>query len=156
GAHLNSGNGVVLGLHKMEELFNQAPDLHIKHLRATYFMENTLRQIPLIQQKGIMAGPEKGEVQFAMVASKDIAAAALKHLKFLKFSGKSVDYVLGERDISYNEIAAIYGKAIGKPDLRYIQLSKEEFTANLLQMGASESAANKFYEFTQLINEGKV
>lgn len=156
GGQLNRGNGVVLGLHKMEELFNEAPNMHIKHLRATYFMENTLRQIPLIQQKNMMAGPEKGDVEFAMVASKDIAAVALNHLRSLNFSGKSVDYVLGERDISYNEIATIYGRAIGKPNLLYTQLPKEVFITNLLKMRASESAANKFYEFTRLINEGKV
>lgn len=156
GAHLDSGNGVVLGLHKMEELFNEVPNLDVKHVRATYFMENTLRQIPLIKSKGLMAGPEAGDVKFAMTASKDIAATALKHLQTLKFTGKSIDYILGERDLSYDEIAEIYGQAIGQPDLEYHQISKTEFLSGMQEIGAGESAAKKFYEFTELINTGRV
>lgn len=156
GAHLDRGNGVVLGLHKMEELFNAIAGLPVKHLRAAYFMENTLRQIPVIKQKGIMAGPEDGTAKFAMVAAKDITALALKYLLSLDFSGKSVEYVLGQRDISYHEIASIYGRAIGQPGLKYIQLSKDEFFSGMLSMGMGESAVENFYEFTRLINEGRV
>lgn len=156
GAHLDTGNGVVLGLHKMEELFNEVPDLNVLHLRASYFMENTFRQIPVIKQSGKMAGLEDGNVKFAIVAAEDIAARAVKHLESLDFSGKSIDYVLGERDVSYNEIAEIYGRAIGISDLKYVQLSENEFTSGMLNMGASKSATSKFCEFTRLINEGKV
>src|SRR5690606_10620784 len=49
GAHLDNGTGVVLGLHKMEELFNAVPNINVRHLRATYFMENTLNQIHSIK-----------------------------------------------------------------------------------------------------------
>ncbi len=156
GAHLDSGNGVVLGLHKMEELFNEVPEINVKYLRAAYFMENTLRQIAVIRQQGIMAGPEDGYAKFAMVSAKDIANVALKHLLLLDFSGKSVDYILGQRDISYHEIAEIYGQTIGRPDLKYQQLSEDAFTSGMLKMGASKSAAEKFYEFTRLINSGQV
>lgn len=156
GAHLTEGSGVVLGLHKMEELFNAVPDLNVKHLRATYFMENTLSQVKAIQQQGLMATPVKGDVKFAMVAAKDIAERAAKHLLSLGFSGKSIDYVLGERDISYNEVTENYGKAIAKPALKYVQLSYQEFFEAMSSIGMGESAIEKFTEFTKLINEGKV
>lgn len=156
GAHLDSGNGVVLGLHKMEELFNEVPEMNVKHLRAAYFMENTLRQIGAIRQKGVMAGPENGRIKFAMVAAQDISDVALKYLLYIDFSGKSVDEVLGQRDISYDEIAHIYGREIGIPGLKYIQLPEDEFISSMLKMGAGKSATGKFYEFTRLINEGKV
>lgn len=156
GAHLDEGNGVVMGLHEMEELFNQVTDLNVKHIRAAYFMENTLKQIPIIKQKGIMEGPEKGNVKFAMVAAKDIAALALRYLHKLDFFGKSIAYALGQRDVSYDEIATIYGSLIGLPDLKYVQLSQEEFLLSMSQIGMGRSAIDKFYEYTQLINNGKV
>lgn len=156
GAHLTQGSGVVLGLHKMEELFNAIPNLNVKHLRASYFMENTLSQIQSIQQYGLMATPVKGDVKFAMVAAKDIAERAAKYLLSLDFIGKSIDYVLGERDISYNEVAENYGKAIAQPSLKYVQLSYEEFFETMSSIGMGESAIEKFTEFTKLINEGAV
>lgn len=155
GAHLDKGTGVVLGLHKMEELFNEVSDLNVKHLRGSYFMENTLGQALSIKQQGIMAAPVNGTIKFAMVAAKDIAAVALKHFLALDFSGKSIGYVLGQRDISYNEIAGIYGKAIGKPNLKYVQLSYDEFSNIMPKMGMGESAVKNFIEFTKLINTGK-
>lgn len=156
GAHLDKGTGVILGLHKMEKLFNEIPNINVKHLRATYFMENTLTQIPSIKNNGIMTGPEKGDQKFALVAAKDISQAAYTNLQTLDFKGKSVEYVLGERDLSYNEIAEIYGKAIGIPNLKYKQVSEDDFLSRMAQMGVSKSAAEKFYEFTQRINQGDV
>lgn len=48
GAHLESGSGVVLGLHKMEQLFDKIEGLNTLHLCPSYFMENTLGMIGLI------------------------------------------------------------------------------------------------------------
>lgn len=156
GAHQDKGTGVVLGLHKMEELFNAVPDLNVRHLRATYFMENTLNQIHSIKTNGFMAGPENGNATFAIIAAQDIAAAAYENLIALDFEGKSVAYILGQRDLSYNEIAAVYGQALGIPDLKYVQIGEKDFMSAMIQMGVSPSAAGKLYEFTSLINEGKV
>lgn len=36
------------------------------------------------------------------------------------FSGSSVQDLLGERDVSFNEAAAAIGKKLGKPELRYV------------------------------------
>ena len=156
GAHLNEGTGVVLGLHKMEELFNAVSDLNVKHIRATYFMENTLSQLQVIKHTGSMGSPVKGSIKFAMVAAKDVAAVALKYLLSLDFSGKSIEYVLGQRDISYNEIAEVYGKAIGNPGLKYIDVPFEQFSKTMLEMGIGKSMVDKLLEFTKAINEGKV
>lgn len=103
-----------------------------------------------------MEGPEKGNVKFAMVAAKDIAALALRYLHRLEFSGKNIVYALGQRDVSYDEIATIYGSLLGQRDLKYVQLSQEEFLLGMSHVGVGRSAVDKFYEFTQLINSGKV
>ncbi|WP_417361045.1 NmrA family NAD(P)-binding protein [Galbibacter sp.] len=156
GAHLDKGTGVVLGLHKMEALFNAVPNINVRHLRATYFMENTLTQIHSIKNNGFMAGPENGEIKFAIIAARDIIAAAFKNLTSLDFEGKSVEYVLGQRDLSYNEIAEVYGQALEISNLKYLQISEDDFISGMTQTGVSPSAAGKLYDFTKLINQGEV
>ncbi len=156
GAHLKTGAGVVQGLQKMEEAFNAIPGLNVVHLRATYFMENILGQIGAIRQMGAMGSPVKSDMSFPIVATKDIGAMALNYLSKLNFTGKNVEYVLGQRDVTYNEIASVIGKAIGKPDLKYYAVSYEEGTKAMLQMGMGESVVSRMMEFIKALNEGKV
>lgn len=156
GAHLKSGAGVVQGLQKMEEAFNAIPGLNAMHLRATYFMENTLGQIGAIKTMGAMGSPVKADLPFPIVATKDIAAMALRFLLNPDFSGKNINYVLGPRDVTYNEIASVIGKAIGKPDLKYYPVTYEEGTKAMIQMGMGESVVSRMMEFIKAMNEGKV
>ena len=156
GAHMKQNAGVVQGLQQMEDKFNDIDGLNTMHLRASYFMENTLGQVGAIKQMGAMASPVKGDMKFPMVATKDIADKALKHLLALDFNGNNHEYVLGSRDVSYNEVAQMYGNVIGKPDLKYITVSYEDGAAAMQQMGFGESAANRMMEFVKSLNEGKV
>ncbi|MCB0806775.1 MAG: NmrA family NAD(P)-binding protein [Bacteroidales bacterium] len=156
GAHMKQNAGVVQGVQQMEDKFNDIEGLNVMHLRASYFMENTLGQVGAIKHMGAMASPVKGDLKFPMVATRDIAQKALKHLSELGFTGKNHEYVLGSRDVSYDEVAQIFGKLIGKPDLKYITVSYDDGAAALKQMGFGESAANRMIEFVKSLNEGKV
>lgn len=157
GAHLESGSGVVLGLHKMEKAFNAVPGLNTLHLRPTYFMENTLGMAGMIKQAGIMGSPVKPDLIFPMIATKDIGNYAAKRLLKLDFTGHNVQDLLGPEDVSYTKVAKIYGEEIGKPDLLYVEFSYEDFkNAMVGQMGASESMADNMIEFIKAMNDGKV
>ena len=87
GAHLETGSGVVLGLHKMENILNRIEGLNTLHLRPTYFMENTLGMVGLIKQAGIMGSPIRPDLTFPVIATKDIADYAAKRLLALDFKG---------------------------------------------------------------------
>jgi len=157
GAHLNSGSGVVLGLHKMEEIFNTIPGLSTLHLRPTYFMENTLGMIGLIKQAGIMGSPVKANLNLSVIATKDIANYAAKRLLSLDFNGHCVQNLLGAKDVTYSEMTKVFGTAIGKPDLNYVEFSFEDFKKSMMeQMGTSESVANNMNEFISALNDGKI
>lgn len=157
GAHLGSGSGVVLGLHHMEVMLNHIQGLNVLHLRPTYFMENTLGQAALVKAAGIMGSPVRGDMKMPMIATKDIAAYASGRLLKLDFSGHSVQYLLGSRDVNYHEVAAVYGKAIGKPGLPYVEFSYEDFKNSMMtQMGVSENVADNMNEFIKAANEGRV
>ena len=157
GAHLESGSGVVLGLHKMENILNKIEGLHTLHLRPTYFMENTLGMIGLIKQSGIMGSPIKSNLLFPVIATKDIANYAVKRLLALDFSGHNTQNLLGARDVSYPEMAKVYGAHIGKNDLNYVEFPYADFKNSMMQqMGTSENTADNLNEFIKAMNEGKV
>ena len=113
GADYSEGNGVVQGLNYMEQQLNEIEGLNAIYLRATSFMENLLGMAGLIAEKGMIAAPYDGDVKFPMIASQDIGNEALNHLEKLDFQGKNFKYLLGQRDISYNEIAHILSGASG-------------------------------------------
>lgn len=156
GAHLPQGAGVVQGLQHMETKLNELSGINILHLRASYFLENTLGMAGMVKHMGIMGSPLRSDVKMPMVATSDIANVALGQLTELNFTGKQHKYVLGARDYTYNEIAAIYGAAIGKPDLKYVQFSYEDAQKGMTGAGMSESTAIRMNEFVKAANEGRV
>lgn len=156
GGHLPAGTGVVMGLHRMERLLSEIEGLNVRHLRATYFMENTLVQAQTIRQTGVMRAPIHGSVAFPMIAARDISAAALRLLTALDFTGSGCEYLLGQRDISYNEVASVFGKAIGKPTLAYVDLPYAEFERGMIGVGAGASMVARILEFTIAVNDGRI
>jgi hypothetical protein len=53
-------------------------------------------------------------------------------------------------------MARVYGQAIGKNDLPYVEFSYEDFKHALMnQMGATESVADNFNEFIRAMNDGR-
>jgi len=155
GAHLRKGAGVVDGLGYLEEIFSALKDVNVLNLRPTYFMENILGQIGTIKQMGIAGSPVRGDLRFPMVAVKDIAAVTAKRLSDLRFTGNTVEYVLGPSDVSYNEVAAVMGKAIGKPDLKYVQFSYEDAKKGMVQSGfVSENVAELYNGLSEGLNNG--
>jgi len=156
GAHLNSGSGIILGLHNMEEKFNQIEGLNTLNLRPCYFMENTLGMVGLIKDAGIMGSPIKADLSFPIIATKDIANYAAKRLLDLDFDGNNHQDLLGARNVTYAEMTRVFGEAIGKPDLNYVQFTYEDFKGAFMGMGASESVADKMNEFLVRVNAGEI
>lgn len=156
GAHLEKGTGIIQGLHDQEERLNQIEGLNVIHLRAAYFMENLYSSMGMIKAMNVISWTLDPEKKFPMVATEDIARVAADHLLKLDFNGKQVEYILGPRDVSYNEAAKILGKEIGKPDLKYIQVPAEDVRKSLLQWGLSESSSDAMLEMIEGINQGRI
>jgi len=156
GADKAQGTGPVAGLHYLEQKLNRIPGLNALHLRPGYFMENTLAQVGIIQTMGITAGPVRGDLALPMIATRDIGAAAAKALLELDFTDKQIRELLGQRDVSYDDATTIIGKAIGKPDLKYVQLPVEQVRGAFLQMGMSENVSDLILEMSAALNSGSM
>lgn len=155
GAELPSGTGPIIGLHNLEQKLNQINSANILYLRCAYFMENTLPQANAIRQMGNAAGPLRPDLKIPMIATRDIGSVAADALLHPTVRGKRTRELLGQRDLSYNEVTSSIGKAIGKPDLKYVQINDDQFRAVLVQTGMSEPIANLLVEMVQALNSGK-
>jgi uncharacterized protein YbjT (DUF2867 family) len=156
GAEKPDKNGPIAGLHKLEERLRQISGLNALVLRAGYFMENTLPQVAVIQRMGVTAGPLRPDLSLAMIAVRDIGAFAGEALLQLDFKGHVTHELQGQRDLTMPEATAIIGGAIGKPDLRYQQLTSDQFHGALVQMGMSKNIADLFVEMAEGLNSGHV
>jgi uncharacterized protein YbjT (DUF2867 family) len=154
GADKTKGTGPVIGLHNLEQKLNQLDGVNVFFLRAGYFMENTLPQASVIRMAGSMVGPLRPDLKLTMIASRDIGAFAADALLRLAFRGKQTQELLGQRDLAYTEIATIIGKAIGKPDLKYVHAPDDQIRAAMVQMGMSDKMAGLLLEMTAGLNSG--
>jgi hypothetical protein len=62
--------------------------------------------------------------------------------------------LLGQRDVSYDEVAKVIGKAIGKPDLRYMQAPDQQVRSAMVQLGMSSNMADLLLEMSASLNSG--
>ena len=154
GADKPDRTGPVLGLRYLEQQLNHINGLHALHLRAGYFMENTLSQVGVIQKMGISVGPLRPDLKLSMIATEDVGAVAADALLRLDFQQKNTRELQGQRDISMNEVAQIIGKAIGNPGLRYTQAPDDQVQAALIQLGMSASIARLLLEMSAALNSG--
>jgi len=154
GADKSSGTGPVAGLHNLEQKLNQINGANVLHLRAGYFMENTLPQVGVIRALGSVTGPIRPALKLPLIATRDIGGAAADALLRGEFRGKQTRELQGQRDLDYVEIASIIGKAIGKPALGYVQAPDEQLRAAFTQMGMSANFAGLILEMANALNTG--
>jgi len=156
GAHVPEGTGPIAGLHSSEQKLNAISGLNVLHLRAAYFMENNLAAIGMIHGMGMFGHALVPDLKLPMIATRDIGDYAARRMLNLDFSGKQTRELLGERDLSMNEVTAVIARGIGKPDLRYVQFPYEQVQQVLTQMGIPPKSAALFIEMYKAINAGVV
>ena len=154
GADKAEKTGPVVGLHNLEQKLNSLAGLNAVYLRAGYFMENLLPQVEVIRRFGIVGGPLRADLPVSMIATRDIGATSAEILRKRDFAGKQARELLGERDLDYKEAASVIGKAIGKPNLAYVQLSPWQLKAALTQIGMSANVADLLLEMAEALNSG--
>ncbi len=156
GAHLRVGTGPIAGLYDQEQRLNAIQGLQLVHLRPAFFMENLMMNIGLIRKEGINGSPMKGDIPIPMIATCDIATAAAEQLQTVTVTGGKVHDLLGQRDLSMNEVTRILGAAIGKPDLTYFQFPYETAEKAMVAMGLSADMASLYIEMYRAFNERRI
>ena len=154
GAQVAKAAGPVSGLHSSEQKLNAISGLNVLHVRAAYFMENNLAAIVMIHHMGIFGNALLPDLKLPMIATRDVGNYAAQRLLALDFSGNQTSELLGERDLSMTEVAAVIARGIAKPDLRYQQFPYEQVQQVLTQLGVPPKGAAMYIEMYKAINAG--
>ena len=156
GAELSRDTGPIIGLHRQEERLNKIMGLNVMHLRAAFFMENLLMNIDMIKSRGINGSAIRGDIKLPMIATKDISAYAAERLAKRDFSGSSVRYLLGQRDLSMIDATEIIGRKINNPALVYIMIPYDEAEKGLMSAGLSADVSRLYVEMVKAFNDGRI
>jgi len=153
GAHLEKGSGILLGAHNVEGILNALPpQVSITHMRPTSFFYNLYGYTEMIKSQGVIAANYGADGLIPWVSPIDIAAAVAEELT-TPFEGRKVRYV-GSEELTGNEVAAILGKAIGKPDLKWVLISDEEVLNQLVAIGMNPRIAAGLVEMYSSLRTG--
>lgn len=153
GADKPDGVGPVSGLYRAEQSLNALEGVHVLHLRPGFFYYNLLNNIPLIKQHGIIGGNYGVDSTLVLVHTDDIARVAAEALLSLSFTGKSVQYISSDERTT-SDIAAVLGKAIGKPELPWIDFKDEDTLGAMIGAGLTEELATNYTEMGVAVRTG--
>ena len=152
GAQVQSGTGLIAGLHRVESVLNGS-GASVTHLRAAYFMENYLFSLDTIRTAGSVFLPVRGDTQIPMAATQDIAQVATECFLDTSWTGTRVRGVLGPKDLTFDEAAGVLSDALGR-EARHVTVTPDQAREAFLGMGASPDMADKYVEMYQSFDNG--
>lgn len=156
GAHLPDGCGPVSGLYHVEQFLNELKEINIKHLRPVYFFANLLGNAGMVKTMNIIGGNfGGGDFKMLLADTNDIAEVAFEELSNLKFTGHSIRYIASD-ERGTDEIAKVFGAAIGKSELPWVVFSDEQALGGMKQMGLPDNIAENYTEMGHAMHSGKM
>lgn len=154
GAESPVENGPIKGLHFIEKFYNELENTSVTFLRAGYFYLSFFNDIPLIKNAGIIGANFPQDAKVPLVHPKDIAKAAAEEL-VKNVEGKNVKYIVSD-ERKASEFAQVFGNAIGKPELPWVEFKDEDSLNGMLQAGLPQEMAELYTEMGRGIRTGVV
>jgi uncharacterized protein YbjT (DUF2867 family) len=147
-------NGPIASLHHIEKIYSGLENVSSTFLRAGNFYINFFNDIPLIKNAGIIGANYSAEVKVPLVHPKDIAKAAAEELIKIS-SNQSIRYVVSDNREA-GDFAKVFGAAIGKHDLPWVEFTDEQTFEGISQAGLPEEMAKLYEEMGRGIRNGIV
>jgi len=155
GAHMIDNCGPVSGLSQVELAMDAMAGVNVRHLRAGYFYTNFLNSIGQINHQGIITGNYMADLNMVLVHPADVADIAAKALMDESYLGRGFSYIASDEKTPA-EIVAMISKAIGKPQLRWVERTDAEEFDDLLAMGLPEETARNYTEMGAAMRSGEM
>ena len=151
----DTGPGLLRFHYNVENILRELPaDVSIKFMRPVGFYYVMLQFIPMIKQQGAIYSSDGGDRKTPWVSPLDIAAVIAEEIE-LPFEGRPIRYIASD-EISPNDIARIFGDAIGKPDLQWIQISDEQMMDGLITAGMTPQTAEGYVAMNVGVRDGSL
>jgi uncharacterized protein YbjT (DUF2867 family) len=146
--------GVGTGMwHARGEAAIQASGVAFTFVQPSGFMSNALFWARSIQVEGIMRSCT-GEGRIPFIHPRDIADVAAAALSSPGFHGKALP-ITGPKALSYTEMAARIGAAIGKT-IRFQAISEDEVRQLMLRSGDSQAVIDAHLSIYRAIREQRL
>lgn len=138
--------------HAQVEAYLKASGIPATVLKPTSFMQNFLNDAATIRSQGAIYYPADG-AQVSFIDARDIAVAAAVALTEDGHAGKT--YVLtGPDPLTYKEVAALIGKAIGKP-VKYVPVSEADAKKAMVGAGLPEWFVDDLLALQRMYKAGR-
>lgn len=148
-AHVPDGTGPIRSVRPLEARL--AGRDGVTFLRPAYFLENLAGMLDAIRAGQLPTFWDPAQV-VSVVGTDDIGATAAELL--LSSDAPKVVQLAGPEDVSFDQVAAAFGRAIGTPVLT-IALPPAAIEPQLTEMGAGH-LANLYAEMNQGVADGRV
>lgn len=152
GAHLDHGTGMILGSHHGEKILNSVPGLTVTHIRPTSFYYNVYHFADMIRHLGFIAANYGADDKVLWVSPSDIADVVAEEI--VRADGAPKVRYIASDERTCNEVAAILGKAIGKPDLTWKLVPAAAVREQLDARGVPAATAAALVELYDSLHAG--
>lgn len=147
-------HGLAIGAwHERGEAAIRASGIPFTFVQPTGFMSNLLAWVPSIKAEGEVRA-STGNGRRAFIHSDDIAAVAVMTLTNRAYDGESLP-ITGPEAVSFAEVTAKIGAAIGKP-LAFHQISDEEARERYSRVSGSTEETEAHVALWRAIREGRL
>lgn len=138
--HPRGGSGdIPAGVAAVESMFEDAA-ANVTHVRATYFMENFMMQLPNLAN-GQLKMPISGTTRIPMVASADVATVCAAALRDRSWAGHRSIGAHGPADLSFFEARDAIGRGLGI-DVSFETISSDEARRYAVGLGLPAPIVN--------------
>lgn len=147
-------HGLAIGAwHERGEAAIRASGIPFTFVQPTGFMSNLLAWVPSIKAEGVVQA-STGNGRRAFIHSDDIAAVAVMTLTNRAYDGESLP-ITGPEALSFAEVTAKIGAAIGKP-LAFQSISDEEARERYSRVSGSTEETEAHVALWGAIREGRL
>lgn len=155
GAHRPDKTGPILGNYDLERRLNWLKNIHIVHLRPSFFMEGLFDFLSFDREKGVITSPLNPDTPLPLISVEDVAQAAAGFLLKLSFRGQSIHQLPGPKALSMDRIVNIIGDVINRRGLKYELIDYEKAKDGLIGKGYSEDWVESWMSCFKYMNEDK-
>ena len=148
GADRLGAPGVIGCLAEQEERLRTLTDRSLHLLRPVSFFENLLPAVRQLTDTGTHVDSVNPHLPIPMIATSDIADAAVRALTDTPWDGVRTQVLLGERDLSFAEATAILADRLAITEARYERLQYDRMADMLVSIGFSRSYAQMYVDMT--------
>lgn len=151
---LDVHNGVGTGpWHARGEVAVRESGVAFTFLQAAGFMSNALGWSEAIRESGVLR-TSTGQGTIAFIHPDDIAEVAVAALTTRDWDGQSV-VITGPEALSYGEMAAIIGRAIGKR-VRFEEISDRQAYLGVVRWAGKGPYADAIVDIWRAVREGRL